>query len=139
MVAFHVPPRRDLAHNPGMCADWESNRQPLDSQVGTQPLSHTIQGQTGSLLTSVSSDIQSLWPPTSNTAGKDSTPLTQSPSVARHPSPTPNPIPFHSNSSQKPKSILLFCLSYEFVHILGASFFYISSFDLLNHQQKYSQ
>ena len=27
VVASHTPPTRDLAHNPGMCPDWESNRQ----------------------------------------------------------------------------------------------------------------
>ena len=26
----------DLAHNPGMCPDWESNRQPFGSQAGAQ-------------------------------------------------------------------------------------------------------
>ena len=26
----------DVAHNPGMCPDWESNRQPLGSQASTQ-------------------------------------------------------------------------------------------------------
>ena len=25
VVASHVPPIGDLAHNPGMCPDWESN------------------------------------------------------------------------------------------------------------------
>ena len=25
VVAFHVPPSRDLAHNPGVCHDWELN------------------------------------------------------------------------------------------------------------------
>ena len=26
VVASHVPPTGDLAHNPGMCPDWESHR-----------------------------------------------------------------------------------------------------------------
>ena len=26
------PPTRDLAHNPGMCPDWESNQQPFGLQ-----------------------------------------------------------------------------------------------------------
>ena len=26
VVASHVPPTGDLAHNPGMCPDWESNQ-----------------------------------------------------------------------------------------------------------------
>ena len=25
VVASHMPPTRDLAHNPGTCPDWESN------------------------------------------------------------------------------------------------------------------
>ena len=29
-------PTRDLAHNPGMCPDWESNQLPFGLQVGTQ-------------------------------------------------------------------------------------------------------
>ena len=37
MVASHVPPAADLALNPGMCPDWESNQRPFGSQVGTGP------------------------------------------------------------------------------------------------------
>ena len=29
MVAFHAPPTGDLACNPGMCLDWESNKRPF--------------------------------------------------------------------------------------------------------------
>ena len=36
VVATHAPPTRDLAHNPGMCPDWESNRRPFGSQAGSQ-------------------------------------------------------------------------------------------------------
>ena len=36
MVASHVLSTRDLAHNAGMCPDWELNQQPLGSQVGPQ-------------------------------------------------------------------------------------------------------
>ena len=36
VVASHTPPARDLACNPGMWPDWESNRQPFGSQGGTQ-------------------------------------------------------------------------------------------------------
>ena len=36
VVASHVPPTRDLAHNPSMCPDWELNWQPFGSHVGTQ-------------------------------------------------------------------------------------------------------
>ena len=34
--ASHTPPTGDLSYNPGMCPDWESNRQPFGLQVGTQ-------------------------------------------------------------------------------------------------------
>ena len=44
VVASHVPPTGDLAHHPGMCPDWESNRLPFGLQAGTQPLSHTSHG-----------------------------------------------------------------------------------------------
>ena len=36
VVASRMPPTEDLAHNPGMCLDWESNQQPLGSQAGAQ-------------------------------------------------------------------------------------------------------
>ena len=36
VVASHVPPTEDLARNPGMCSDWESNWQPFGSQASTQ-------------------------------------------------------------------------------------------------------
>ena len=36
VVASHTPPTGDLAHNPGMCPDWESNQQPFGLQSGTQ-------------------------------------------------------------------------------------------------------
>ena len=35
VVASHVP-TGDLACNPGMCPDWESNQGPFGLQVGTQ-------------------------------------------------------------------------------------------------------
>ena len=41
VVASHVPPTGDLAHNPGMWPHWESNWQPFDSQPVLNPLSHT--------------------------------------------------------------------------------------------------
>ena len=31
-----LPLAHNLAHNPGMCPDWESNQQPFGSQAGTQ-------------------------------------------------------------------------------------------------------
>ena len=33
----------DLAHNPGLCPDWESNWWPFGSQPVLNPLSHTSQ------------------------------------------------------------------------------------------------
>ena len=36
MVASCAPPAGDLAHNQGMCPDWELNQQPFGSQARTQ-------------------------------------------------------------------------------------------------------
>ena len=36
VVASCTPPTGDLAYNPGMCSDWESNWQPFGSQPGAQ-------------------------------------------------------------------------------------------------------
>ena len=36
VVASYAPPTGDLACNPGMCPDWESNWQPFGLQAGTQ-------------------------------------------------------------------------------------------------------
>ena len=36
VVVSHVPPTEDLAHNQGMCPDWELNWRLLGSQGGTQ-------------------------------------------------------------------------------------------------------
>ena len=44
LVAFHMPPTRDLACNPGMCPDWESNWRPFVRRLELSPLSHTSQG-----------------------------------------------------------------------------------------------
>ena len=38
VVAFHMPPTGDLAHNPGMCPDWESNLR----LFGLQPVLHPV-------------------------------------------------------------------------------------------------
>ena len=54
VVASRVPPSGDLAHNPGMCPDWESNQRPFDSQADAQftepqqpgPLSSLLKMQT---------------------------------------------------------------------------------------------
>ena len=43
VVTSHTPPTEDLAHNPGMCPDQESNRQPFGLQDNTQPMeSHQL-------------------------------------------------------------------------------------------------
>ena len=44
VVASPMPPTRDLAHNSGMCPDWELNQRLFDWPAGAQPLSHTSQG-----------------------------------------------------------------------------------------------
>ena len=36
VVAFHVPPIGDLAYNPGLSPDWESNLQPFGLQAHAQ-------------------------------------------------------------------------------------------------------
>ena len=36
VVASHALPTRDLAQNPGMCPDWESNGQSFGLQAGNQ-------------------------------------------------------------------------------------------------------
>ena len=36
VVASSTPLTGDLAHNPGMCPDWELNQRPFGSQTGTQ-------------------------------------------------------------------------------------------------------
>ena len=36
VFASHALPTGDLAHNPGMCPDWESNQQPFGSQSGAE-------------------------------------------------------------------------------------------------------
>ena len=42
VVASHTPTTGDLARNPGMCPDWESNL--LVLRLALSPLSHTSQG-----------------------------------------------------------------------------------------------
>ena len=36
VAAFHMPSTGDLARNPGMCPDWESNRRPFGLQASAQ-------------------------------------------------------------------------------------------------------
>ena len=36
VLASHAPPTGDLARNPGMCPDWESDRRPFDLQASAQ-------------------------------------------------------------------------------------------------------
>ena len=44
VVASCTPHAEDLACNPGMCPDWESNQQPYGFQSALKPLSYTSQG-----------------------------------------------------------------------------------------------
>ena len=46
-IAPHTFPTEDLAHNPGMCPDWESNQRPVSTEYGSalNPMSHTNQGR----------------------------------------------------------------------------------------------
>ena len=39
-----TPPTGDLAHNPGMCPDWNQTCNPLIHRPKLNPLSHTSQG-----------------------------------------------------------------------------------------------
>ena len=43
VVASHVAPTGDHAHNLGICPAWESNRQPFGSQPTLNPLIYTSQ------------------------------------------------------------------------------------------------
>ena len=36
-LPLNAPPTGDLASNPGMCPDWESNLRPFGSQASAQP------------------------------------------------------------------------------------------------------
>ena len=44
-VASHMPPTKDLAHNPGMCTDQESNQQPVALWDNAQPTEPCQLGQ----------------------------------------------------------------------------------------------
>ena len=44
VVASPAPPTGDLAHNPGMCPDWESTRHLLVFRPALKPLSYTSRG-----------------------------------------------------------------------------------------------
>ena len=46
-----APHTGDLTSNPGMCPDWESNRQPLGWQASAQPTEPHQPGQFGILMT----------------------------------------------------------------------------------------
>ena len=47
--ASHMTLTGDLAHNPGMCPDWELNQWPFGSQASS-PLNHTSQGKSFKIL-----------------------------------------------------------------------------------------
>ena len=55
VAASHAPPTGDLAHNPGMCPDWELNRWPLVYRPVLNPLSYTSQGYRCHFSNSISS------------------------------------------------------------------------------------
>ena len=44
VFASHMAPTGDLAHNLGMCPDWESNWRPFGPQPMLNPLSYSSQG-----------------------------------------------------------------------------------------------
>ena len=44
VVASPMPPTGNLACNPGLCPDWESNQQPFGSQPTLNTLNYTSQG-----------------------------------------------------------------------------------------------
>ena len=46
LVASPTPPTGDLAHNLGMCPDWELNHQPWVCRLVLNPLSHSSQSWT---------------------------------------------------------------------------------------------
>ena len=50
MAASHTPPTGDLAHNPGMCPDRESNHQPFGLQAGSQSTEPHQPGPVGAFL-----------------------------------------------------------------------------------------
>ena len=50
VVVSWAPPTGDLAHNPGMCPEWESNQWPFGSQAGTQATEPHQPGLAGLLL-----------------------------------------------------------------------------------------
>ena len=45
LVASNTPPTGDLACNPGLCPDWESNHRPFSSQAGAQSTESHQAGQ----------------------------------------------------------------------------------------------
>ena len=38
VIASCTPPTKGLAHNPGMCPDWEWNQRPFGSQASAQSI-----------------------------------------------------------------------------------------------------
>ena len=57
VVAFHVPPAGDLARNPGMRPDWESNQWPFCSQASTLSTEPHQPGLDATLLSSCFDDL----------------------------------------------------------------------------------
>ena len=47
VIASCTPPTGGLAHNPGICPDWESNQEPFGSQASVQSTVPHQPGQRG--------------------------------------------------------------------------------------------
>ena len=59
MVAFHAPPTEDLACNPGLCPDWESNQRPFGSQACNQSTEPHEPGHSTCFFNAVASEYHS--------------------------------------------------------------------------------
>ena len=60
MVASHTSPNGDLAHNPDMCLDWESNWQLFSSQAGAQSTEPHLPGHHAEIFKQLSQFLGSL-------------------------------------------------------------------------------
>ena len=61
MVVSHAAPTGDLAHNPGMCPDWESNQRPFGFQVRAQSTELYQPGQNLSFLIGQFNELLLEW------------------------------------------------------------------------------
>ena len=53
-----MPPTGDLAHNTGMCPDWESNQQPFGPQAGAQNTEPYLSGPNNCILKNQQAELQ---------------------------------------------------------------------------------